>query len=301
MLYTQIRSFHAVAEEGGFTAAARALNVSQPTITVQVKSLEDYFNVELFHRRGRKVVLTDTGRALLNVTRRIMSLEAEAADLLNAVGGFHSGHLKVMAVGPYHVTEMLAGYNHRYPGIKVSVDIGNSKEALDALFNFHADIAVLAQVEEDPRLFARPFSRHPVIVFVNKDHRLAKQESVTLAELRGERFVLRETGSTTRLAFERALDEAGVVVDTVMEIGSREAIWMAVQRGIGIGVVSDIEFVPHAHLRGLPIADADVYTYAHVVCLAERAGSRMIKAFFQVVDDLLSPDGATRPTTGAVT
>ncbi len=62
MLHTQIRSFHAVAEEGGFTAAARALNVSQPTITVQVRTLEDYYNVELFHRRGRKVVLTDTGR-----------------------------------------------------------------------------------------------------------------------------------------------------------------------------------------------------------------------------------------------
>lgn len=298
MLYTQIRSFHAVAEEGGFTAAARALNVSQPTITVQVKSLEDYYNVELFHRRGRKVVLTETGRALLDITRRIMSLEAEAADLLNAVGGFHSGHLTVMAVGPYHVTEMLAGYNSRFPGIKVSVGIGNSQEALDALFSFRADIAVLAQVEEDPRLFARPFSRHPVVVFVNRDHRLAGRKSVSLADLAPERFVLRESGSTTRLAFERALAEAGIAVDTVMEIGSREAIWMAVQRGIGIGVVSDIEFVPHPLLRALPIADADVYTYAHVVCLAERAGSRMIKAFFEVVDDLLASGGVTGPSAG---
>ena len=62
---------------------------------------------------------------------------------------------------------------------------------------------------------------------------------------------------------------------------------MAVQRGIGIGVVSDIEFVPHPLLRSIPIADADVFTYAHVVCLAERAESRMIKAFFEVVEDLL--------------
>ena len=221
MLYTQIRSFHAVAEEGGFTAAARALNVSQPTITVQVKTLEAYYNVELFHRLGRKVVLTDAGQALLNITRRIMSLEAEAADLLNAVGGFHSGHLKVMAVGPYHVTEMLAGFNGRYPGIKVSVGIGNSQEALDALFAFRADIAVLAQVEPDQRLFARPFSRHPVVVFVNKKHRLAKRKSIKIKELAGERIVLREIGSTTRLAFEQALEEAAVAVETVMEIGSR--------------------------------------------------------------------------------
>ena len=142
MIHTQLRSFHAVASEGGFTAAARALNVTQPTVTVQVRSLEDYFKVELFHRRGRTVVLTDTGRDLFELTRRIMSLEAEATDLLNAVGGFHSGQLKVAAVGPYHVTEMLASFNERYPGIKVSVETGNSQDALQALFEFRADVAL---------------------------------------------------------------------------------------------------------------------------------------------------------------
>ncbi len=286
MIHTQLRSFHAVAAEGGFTAAARALNVTQPTVTVQVRSLEQYFKVELFHRRGRTVVLTDTGRDLFELTRRIMSLEAEATDLLNAVGGFHSGQLKVAAVGPYHVTEMLASFNERHPGIKVSVETGNSQDALQALFEFRADVGVLAHVEDDPRIVAQPFSRHPVIVFVNKYHRLAQRKAVRMAELSGERMVLRETGSTTRLAFEEALEHAGVAIDPVMEIGSREALWMAVQRGIGIGVVSDIEFVPHPDLHAVRIKDAEVYTYAHVVCLAERADSRMIKAFFEVASAL---------------
>jgi len=296
MLYTQMRSFHAVAEEGGFTAAAKALNVSQPTITIQVKSLEDGYNVHLFHRHGRKVVLTDTGRDLLAITRKIFSLESEADDLLNAVGGLHSGCLKVMAVGPYHVTEMLASYNSRYPGIRVSVGIGNSREALDALFEYRADIAVLAQTEDDPRLYTQPFSRHPVVVFANKRHPLARKKTISIQELAGESVVLRESGSTTRLAFEEALKEAKVEVETVMEIGSREAIWMAVQRGIGIGVVSDIEFVPHPLLRKIEISDADVYTYAHVACLSERAGSPMIEAFFDIVQNLLT-EGVPPPQT----
>lgn len=286
MIHTQLRSFHAVAAEGGFTAAARALNVTQPTVTVQVKSLEQYFNVELFHRRGRKVVLTDSGRGLFALTRRIMSLEAEATELLNALGGFHSGQLKVAAVGPYHVTEMLAGFNERYPGIKVSVETGNSQDALQALLEFRADVGVLAHVEDDPRIIAQPFSRHPVIVFVNKNHRFAGRGAVRIEELNGERMVLRETGSTTRLAFEAALSRAGTTINPVMEIGSREAVWMAVQRGIGIGVVSDIEFVPHPDLRTVEIKDAEIYTYAHVVCLAERLDSRMIKAFFEVAAEI---------------
>lgn len=291
MLHTQLRAFHAVATEGGFTAAARALSVTQPTVTVQVRTLEDYFQVELFHRRGRKVVLTETGRQLFELTRRILSLEAEAVDLLNGVGGFHSGQLKVAAVGPYHVTEMLAGFNERYPGIKVSVETGNSQEALEALFEFHADVGVLAHIEDDPRIVARPFSRHPVVVFVNRDHRFARRREIRIEELDGERVVLREIGSTTRLAFEAALRRAGVSIDPVMEIGSREAVWMAVQRGIGIGVVSDIEFVPHADLRTVRIKDAGIFTYAHVVCLAERAESRMIKAFFEVADELRGAAG----------
>ncbi len=105
-------------------------------------------------------------------------------------------------------------------------------------------------------------------------------------------MVLREVGSTTRRAFEDALRAAGVTVNTVMEIGSREAVWMAVERGIGIGVVSDIEFIPHPRLRGLRVADAEIFTYAHVVCLAERKDAPVIRAFLDVVEQLLVENGS---------
>jgi len=288
MFYTQLRSFHAVAREGGFTAAARALGIGQPTVTSQVKALEDYFQVELFHRRGRRVALTDTGKTLFAVSQRLIVAEAEAKDLLNAVGGFHTGEIKVAAVGPYHVTEMLSAFNERHPGIKLAVTVGNSQESLQRLLDYRADVGVLAHVEEDPRFHAIPYSRHPVAVFVNADHPWATRRAVRIKELEGQRLVLREVGSTTRRAFEEALKAAGVTVNPVMEIGSREAIWMAVQRGIGIGVVSEIEFVPHPRLSMLEVLDAEIYTYAHVVCLAERHDSRIIRAFLGVVDDLLA-------------
>ena len=131
MLFTQLRSFHAVASEGGFTAAARAINIGQPTITTQVKALEEYFKVELFHRRGRRVELTDLGKALFGLSQRIMSLEAEAAELLLAAGEFNTGTLKVGAVGPFHAIEMLSAFNEHYPGIKLPIRTGNSREMLD--------------------------------------------------------------------------------------------------------------------------------------------------------------------------
>lgn len=288
MLYTQLRSFNAVSSEGGFTAASRVLKVGQPTLTHQVKELEAYFGVELFHRRGRRVDLTYAGRALFAVTQRMMSLEAEAVDLLNALGGLRIGHLKVGAVGPYHVTEMLSAFSERYPDLKLSVTIGNSKAVLESLTEFRADVAVLAHIEGDPRFHAKPYSRHPVVVFVNVDHPWAARETVRITELQDQRMVLREVGSTTRRAFEEALRQAGVTINPVMEIGSREAVWLAVERGIGIGVVSDIEFIPHPRLRILRVADAKIFTYAHVVCLSERKEAPVIRAFLSVVDQVLA-------------
>lgn len=286
MLYTQLRSFHAVAEHGGFTPASRAINIGQPTITTQVKALEEYFSVELFHRRGRRVELTELGRTLFGLTQRIMSLEAEAGDLLAAAGAFNTGILRVGAVGPFHAIEMLSAFNERYPGIKISVRTGNSQEMLDLLHDFAVDVAVLAYVEEDERLLAIPYSRHPVVAFVDRHHAWWGRETVSIEELQDQPIVLRGVGSTTRLAFERALAKTGVTVNIVMEIGSREAVWLAVEKGVGIGVVSDIEFIPHPNLRPIVIENADIYTYAHVVCLDERKESRMIRAFLQVVDAL---------------
>ena len=286
MLYTQLRSFHAVANEGGFTAAARAINVGQPTSTTQVKALEEYFRVELFHRRGRRVELTDLGKTLFGLSQRIMSLEAEAAGLLVAAGGFNSGTLKVGAVGPFHAIEMLSAFNERYPGIKLPIRTGNSREMLDLLLDFQIDVAVLAYVEGDDRLLAIPYSRHPVVAFVNHSHPWWERDTVSIEEFRDQPVVLREIGSTTRLAFESALAVAGITVNIVMEIGSREAVWLAVEKGVGIGVVSDIEFIPHPNLRPIAIENADIYTYAHVVCLAERKESRIIRAFLQIAEAL---------------
>jgi aminoethylphosphonate catabolism LysR family transcriptional regulator len=292
MAYTWLRSFHAVALNGGFTAAAQQINVGQPTITSQVKSLEEYYSVELFHRRVRSVELTDAGRELFTITRSLMSREEEARELLDAYGKFQTGQLKVGAVGPYHATEMLSAFHSRYPDLRLTVAVGNSREMVEQLLDYSVDIGVLAHVEDDPRIFAMPYSRHPVAAFMRKDHHLAKKKTIKLKDLDGQPVVLREQGSTTRLAFEEALAAAGVTIDPVMEIGSREAVWLAVARGIGIGVVSDIEYIPHPDLLYVPISNANIFTTAHVNCLTERKDTRLIGAFFDVCRELVAQGSA---------
>jgi aminoethylphosphonate catabolism LysR family transcriptional regulator len=282
MRLTQLRSFHAVARAGSFTGGARLLHISQPTVTTQVRFLEETYGAELFYRRGRKVALTPLGEQLNEIARQIFALEGEALHLLRDSGELRTGSLRVGAVGPYHVTEMLARFNARYPGVQVAVRVGNSSEVLADLRDYRTDVAVLAQYTEDPHFHSLPYSRHPVIVFVHRAHRFARRRSIRLAELEGEGMVLREEGSTTRKAFDDALRKAGVKPRIVMEIGSREAIREAVIKGVGIGAVSEVEYVPHPDLRPVPLGDASVHTYAHVVCLRERCEARLVRAFFDI-------------------
>jgi aminoethylphosphonate catabolism LysR family transcriptional regulator len=298
MHQSQLRAFHAVAAHGGFTAAAQALGIGQPTLSTQVGALERYFAVELLHRRGRSVVLSELGAALFKITQRLFGAEAEAVELLGAVRDFAAGHLRVGAVGPYHVTEMLAGFNERFPQLRVTVSIGNSQEMLERLLDFRADVAVLAQMEADPRFHSIAYSRHQVVVMVHRDHPWAKRRSIRLAEFAGQRMVQREEGSTTRRAFERALAAEGVVPEIVMEIGSREAVWHAVARNIGIGIVSEREVIPHEAIAILPIGDADIHTDEHVVCLAERRDSRLVAAFLAIAEGLIAARRSLVQPTG---
>jgi DNA-binding transcriptional LysR family regulator len=122
-----------------------------------------------------------------------------------------------------------------------------------------------------------------VVIFCSSEHRFARRRSIRTAELQGERLILREPGSTTRKAIESALKAARVEPQVVMEVASREIIREAVVQGVGVAAVSEVEYVPGPGLHAVRISDAQVRTYAHVVCLAERREMRMIRTFFDAI------------------
>ncbi len=285
MNHAQLRAFHAVATEGSFTKAARGLGVSQPAVTIQVKALEESYGVALLQRRGHRVSLTEPGQGLLAITRRVFGLEQEAEELLAAARALRSGHLKVGADGPYFVMGLLAAFIARYPGVRVTVAMGNSEAVLHDLVEYRADVAVLAHVDDSRRFHAIPYSRQPVVAFVPRDHEWAGRASIRLAELEGQPMVVREVGSTTRRVLEDALAGAGVRPRVVMEIGSREAVREAVAAGLGIGVVSRAELGRDDRLWALEVSDARLESWEYVVCLRERRKLRTVEAFLGLVEE----------------
>ncbi|CTQ63201.1 LysR substrate-binding domain-containing protein [Roseibium album] len=282
MLKSELRAFHAVARFGGFSNAAKACNVSQPTLSTQVKALERRYKVELFNRVGREVHLTGPGKELMEITSRLVQAETDAESLLNSYRGFHAGALNLAAVGPFHATDMIVAYKQNYPGIDVQVKFGNSTHCFEQILSFDADVGIIAEVPVDERVTTLLYSVHEVVAFVNSDHHFYDRASISIHELEGEKTIRREAGSTTRTAIERELDNRNVKVDAVLELGSREAIWKAVEQGLGLGFVADFEFVPHPNLRPIPITDADIQTNYYLAFLKEREQSRLINSFCDV-------------------
>lgn len=285
----QLRAFHAVATEGSFTAAARRLGVTQPTISSQVKALEDAYGVRLFERLGRGVLPTETGRALHDITRRLYTLEEEARELLDDAQALRTGQIKVGADGPHHVIPLLAAFVSRFPELDVSLEMGNAAHVMRAVRDSRIDVAVLAQPDDDPRLHAIELATSALVLFVPVEHPWAGRVTVSLASVADQRMILREAASATRRIFQQALDRAGVEPQSVMQIESREAVREAVAAGLGIGVVSRAELDPDPRLHALEVDDASLTITEYVVCLQERRRLRVVRAFLEVVEEFLEP------------
>lgn len=283
-----LEAFHHVATEGSFTAAARKLNVGQPTISSHVSNLEGRFGVELFHRKGRSIQMTPTGKMLYDITHDLYGHEQEAIAFLNTIKSLEYGELNFSAVGPYDVMELLAALRERRAGIKCAVRLALIHEVIEDLESFRADIGIVGRDCASQSIHSVFYNQHRIFVVVNRNHRFADRQSVRMKDLDGEPMIIRSSSSTTQEAFDKAAHEAGVVVEPVFEIESREGLREAIVRGLGIGVISETEFAPHPELHPLTVSDAKMHTQAYIACLKARRNRPLIREFLSLAESLAS-------------
>jgi LysR family transcriptional regulator, low CO2-responsive transcriptional regulator len=279
-----LKAFHLVAAHGGVSRAAKALNVGQPTVSSHLKTLEDYFRVELFYRRGRRLELSDVGRSLYGITCGLYGHESEAVAFLRSVGRSERGRLRLGAVGPFDVIELVHAFHAEHRWVELSVDVLPRRELLARLRAFELDVGIFADAPAEPELASLQYSRHPLRLIVPGRHRLSRRKTVRLADLQGEPFVLRDASSFTRQVFEQALARAGVEVRPVIQINSREAVREAVARGMGLGIVSEREHAPHPSIQMIAVEDAELWTASHVACLASRRARPVVDAFMSLAE-----------------
>lgn len=236
----QLEVFETIARLNSFTRAAEELFLTQPTVSMQIKKLTDDIGLPLFEQVGKKIYLTEAGKALYEscqgVFEHLSRFEMRIADLK----GLKAGKLQLAAVttAKYFAPRLLGLFCQQYPDIKVKLEVVNREQILERLTHNQDDLYIVGQVPEAVDAVAEVFLDNPLIVLAPADHPLAHEKNITIERICQEPFIVREPGSGTRIAIERFFAAHNQKLHIRMELGSGEAIKQAILGGLGIAVLS---------------------------------------------------------------
>ena len=281
MNLTHVLAFHHVAAAGSFVAAARLAGVSQPTLSAQVKALEDAAGITLIERRSRQIALTAEGERLFAATSRLQATIDDVGDVLARNPSQNRGRLRVSADSALHVIPILAELKRQQPAFRFSLAVSNSSDVLREVLDGAADVGISARRPEDARLTAVKLREDRLVLLVARGDRWSSRKQIALADLAGRDLVSREQGSMTREVLEARLREAGIAPAQVLDVETREGVMEAVAAGFGVGVVFASEAGTDTRLNRLTIRGADMTVAEHVVTRRDRQSTGLVARFLE--------------------
>lgn len=238
--FRQLRLFLALAETGSVGGAARATHVSQPTASMQLREVTNAVGLPLYEVISRRVHLTDAGLELARTARDIANAWDAFGQKVDETKGHKRGKLRVAVVSTakYFVPRLLGSFCAIYPEIDIALEVLNRDGVLQRLRENLDDLCIMSMPPTDIALADQIFMPNPLVVIAASAHPLAGPRQIELAELRSQRFILRELGSGTRMATDAFFKRQKFKPQLRLELGSNEAIKEAVAGNLGLAVVS---------------------------------------------------------------
>ncbi len=245
----QLQIFVVAASHLSFARTSEQLHLTQAGVSLQIKQLEEMAGFALFERRGRKVALTEAGEVLLRYAQRIQDALKDADAALSALKGLTGGRIRVgvVSTAKYFAPALLARFQARYPGVRVSLSVNNREVIVRELERDEIDVAIMGQPPQRIATEAVAIADHPLVVIAAPQHPLASARRIRLEALAGQMFLVREQGSGTRSSMERFFAERGFEPKIGNEMSSNETIKQAVMAGMGLALIS-------RHTIGLELA-----------------------------------------------
>jgi len=278
----QARAFFAVAKAGTFSGAARQLNVSQPTLTVQVKELELTYGIDLFVRGSTGARLTEAGAALFPLVEKSHLADEDCKDFLQQIRSFQRRHLIIGSASPREAMRLAALLRKKYGSITISVVFGNTSELIDSLRSGSIDVALVsgATYASDLDHFAYVLSKWVAVAPI--DPNWAKKTEISSGELHSYPLIFREQGSIARDFLERTAARPTHEFTPSIIVNSREGVIAAVEQGLGIGVICEAEFVESSTVQYLQILDFSAPVTVEIACLKGRRQNKLIKDAMEI-------------------
>jgi DNA-binding transcriptional LysR family regulator len=296
MTLEQLRIFIAVADKQHVTEAARELNLTQSATSAAIAALEARYNVKLFDRVGRGIVLTPTGRTFLSEARAVMASAKFAEQTLHDLAGVKRGSMTIavsQTIGNYWLPTRIQTFQTAHPGIKLHVMIANTKAVARYVREGAADIGFVEGDVDDPALSIREIDGDQIVIVVGPQHPWAQRRTIVPKDLPTTAWILRETGSGTRSMFETALKRFRLKLSDLevrLELPSNEAIRAAVESGACATAISNLVAAQSINERTLHHVGIDMPKRPFFVLRhKDRSVSKIEEALLQAFGILQSP------------
>ncbi|WP_341479984.1 LysR family transcriptional regulator [Paenibacillus dendrobii] len=282
----QLHYFMAVCEEMHFTKAAEKIGVSQPTLSQQIRALEDELHMPLFDRIGKKIALTEAGMLLLTNATTIMDTLQNVKDSIADLRHLHGGKIRVGIMPSdldYRITQLVIDFHHAFPKVKLMVI--SSIDILQQVLDSEVDIGIGVNVEPNDRLITIPLCREDYVLTVSTEHPLASRKSIELKELKDLPVIMYPEGYLGRDLVEEVVRKHGFQLHSILETSTATSIINLVKANIGATVQPSLlmQQINDPDLRIIRIQDHAPSRSMAIIYRSDRYLSQAAKAFIDRV------------------
>jgi DNA-binding transcriptional LysR family regulator len=258
----QLRIFIAVAERRHVTKAAAALGMTQSAASAAIAALERRYGARLFDRLGRGIELTDTGQRFLPEARAVLERMNTARAVLEDSSDLATGSVSIAAsqtIASYWLPRRIAAYHTEHPGVRLDVNIGNTRQVEEAVAGGKSDIGLVEGRVHNPSLLRRLVDHDRLVLVVAKNRPLPPETAPGRPDLRSVSWIVREAGSGTRAGLEDLASREGLTLDDLkvfLVLPGNDAVREAVEAGAGATIISEhvvASAIAAGRLKALPI------------------------------------------------
>jgi LysR family transcriptional regulator, regulator of the ytmI operon len=283
----QLQTFQAVVRCGTLLRAAEQLQYAQSTVTLHIQQLEQALGVELFARRGKRLALTEAGRALCAHAEDVLGRVEALRQAMTDFGAGTAGHLRIGAIEPaasLRLPALLVRFCADRPKVRLTIEPGGTQSVCDRVAEGDLDAGITSPPPAHLDLTFEPLYQEPLALLAPAGHPLAAFASVHIRDLAGHRLLLTERVCAYRAEIERVLTACGANLDSGIEIGSLGALRRAVQAGLGPAIVPSAIATPPPD--GTVLREVEGATLALPVGIVRRPDApigRALGAFLDLV------------------
>ncbi len=277
----QLRIFQKVVECLSITKAANELHLTQPAVSIQLKKLQEQFDIPLVEVIGRQLYVTDFGKEIYRSSQKILTEVDDIEHLAEAFKGHMVGtiHISIVSTAKYVMPFFITAFAQKYPEVKIVMDVTNKAEVLSHIDKNEVDFALVSVLPENDKI-------RTVQLMENKLFMMRKYQddadSADMQALKKIPLIFREKGSATRMAMERYINEKQFAYKKSIELTSNEAVKQAVLANLGYSIMPLIgtrNELQNQDLEILPMADLPIVTHWNLIYLRDKKLSPVALAY----------------------